>query len=77
MDESVFDFICRDLKGRGKWEGEVRTQHKDKRPLVVWLSIAALRETDSSALYYVANVSDITASKTVFDEVSRSQLLIH
>lgn len=71
LDRSVFELVCRELKTRGKWEGEVRAQHKDKSLFIVWLSITKLNENEDGASYYVANIYDITASKTIFDEVNR------
>jgi diguanylate cyclase (GGDEF)-like protein/PAS domain S-box-containing protein len=52
------------------WEGEIWDQRQDGISYPRWLKIAVLRKPDGSVENYVANFSDINASKEVADRLA-------
>ncbi len=58
------------LNDKDFWEGEIWDQRQDGISYPRWLKIAVVRNPDGSVANYVANFSDINASKEVADRLA-------
>jgi diguanylate cyclase (GGDEF)-like protein/PAS domain S-box-containing protein len=62
--------MWQDLKDKDYWEGEIWNKSKDGTSYPRWLKIAVLRHGDGSVQNFIANFTDINASKEVADRLA-------
>ncbi len=63
-DEAFYSSMWQQLKGSGRWEGEIWNRRKSGEVYPEWLQIAAVGAAEGPVSHYLATFSDITESKS-------------
>lgn len=53
------------LLNKGQWKGVIRNRHKDGSVHKKWLTISSVTSTTAGQTFFVANITDISAKKSV------------
>lgn len=71
LGENRYRELWHSLAESGSWQGEARGYDRERKPMDAWVNIGSVPDQDGSASQYVVVISDISAIRSIQEELSR------
>ena len=69
-DKAFYSAMWQEINEKGSWHGEIWDRHKDGHIVPIWLSISALKNSNSKIDHYIAVMYDMSEQKHYNEKIN-------